>query len=76
MAEDIHPSLAYKPGERVTIANEDAQAKVGATQGVVVGDTAGQPHGDEPKVVVALDAPRASNAVISPADLAPALPQH
>ena len=67
MPEDI----PYKPGDRVAIATDEARANVGADSGVVVGDTAGQPQADEAKVVVALDAPQPTNAVISPADLAP-----
>ncbi len=75
MAEDMHTSPPYHPGDRVAIATDAAKATVGADHGVVVGATAGRSPADEAKVVVALDAPQATNAVISPTDLAPDPPR-
>lgn len=59
----------FKPGDRVTICEEEAQRAVGGTCGIVVGDTAGQPHEHGGKVIVAVDGPHIRNAIVAPDDL-------
>lgn len=65
----VGPDVPFTPGTVVTIVGKDAQAAVGGEHGVVVGDTAGHVTANAVKVVVALDAPAYTNAIISTTDL-------